>query len=294
METIINDFIKYLSNERKLSSNTLESYKRDINQFHDYLNTIKASSLIKTNKTTVITYLIHMQNTGKAISTVSRNLASIRCFFQYLLMKNIISQDPTLNLESPKSEKKLPSILTLKEIDILLSQPQDKTSKGLRDKAMLELIYATGIRVSELISLDVEDVNLDMEYIKCKGNNKERVIPIGSIALKELKTYLTEYRKDFVKPSSDNSLFLNCQGQRLTRQGFWKIIKTYTKKANIDKKITPHTLRHSFATHLIQNGADLKSVQEMLGHSDISTTQKYMQVTGNKIKEVYNKAHPRA
>ncbi|SCY98972.1 site-specific tyrosine recombinase XerD [Alkaliphilus peptidifermentans] len=294
MEEHINGFISYLGTERQLSSNTLESYKRDITQFSDYLKTVNITPIVRTNKTTVITYLLHMQNTGKAISTVSRNLASIRCFFQYLLMNKIIEQDPTLNLESPKTEKKLPNILTLKEIDILLSQPQGSTAKGIRDKAMLELLYATGIRVSEIISLNVDDANLEMGYIKCSCSSKERVIPIGSLALKVLNIYLEDYRILLEKPTSDNALFLNCHGQRLTRQGFWKIIKSYTKQANIDKKITPHTLRHSFATHLIQNGADLKSVQEMLGHSDISTTQIYMQVTRNKIKEVYNKAHPRA
>ncbi len=294
MHELIIDFNDFLTTEKKLSDNTLESYKRDIKQFVNYLMENNVKNLTTTNKTTIITYLIYLQNNGKATSTISRNIASIRCFYQFLLLNNKVDKDPTSNLESPKAEKKIPSILSLIEIDTLLSQPEVSSSKGVRDKAMLELLYATGIRVSELISLDVKDVNLEMGYIKCCTGTKERVIPIGSVAMKILKEYLEEYRKFFIKADIETSLFLNCQGKQLTRQGFWKIIKAYTKKANIDKTITPHTLRHSFATHLIQNGADLKSVQEMLGHSDISTTQIYMNLSKNKIKDVYNKAHPRA
>jgi len=294
MYELITDFSDFLTTEKKLSPITLESYKRDIKQYTTYLEENNISDLINTNKTTIITYLIYLQNKGKATSTISRNIASIRCFYQFLLINNLVHQDPTINLESPKAEKKAPSILTLKEIDMLLSQPEATTSKGVRDKAMLELLYATGIRVSELISLNIEDINVEMGYIKCSTGTKERIIPIGSVALEVLQTYIEEYRKTFIRVKEETSLFLNCHGNRLTRQGFWKIIKSYTKKANIDKSITPHTLRHSFATHLIQNGADLKSVQEMLGHSDISTTQVYMNLSKNKIKDVYKKAHPRA
>lgn len=294
MEELITNFTEYLTTEKQLSTNTLESYGRDVRQYLNYLAENNIECFSETNKTTIITYLIYLQNQGKAPSTISRNVASIRSLYQFLLTQDQIDKDPTVNLDSPKAEKKAPSILSLAEIETLLSQPEESTSKGVRDRAMLELLYATGIRVSELIMLDVEDVNLEMGYIRCSSLSKERIIPIGSVALKALKHYLEGYRRYFVKEQDEPSLFLNCQGKRLTRQGFWKIVKAYTKKAKIEKTITPHTLRHSFATHLIQNGADLKSVQEMLGHSDISTTQVYMNLTKNKIKEVYDKAHPRA
>ncbi|MCC5909918.1 MAG: site-specific tyrosine recombinase XerD [Clostridiaceae bacterium] len=294
MNQFISNYTEYLTNEKQLSSNTLESYLRDIKQYLSYLKENEITDIAETSKTTVITYIIYLQTKGRAISTISRSIASIRCYYQYLMINNTISKDPTLNLESPKSKKKLPNILTLQEIDILLSQPKESTHKGMRDKAMLELLYATGIRVSELISLNIEDVHLDLGFIKCTTHNKERVIPVGSVALRALTDYLEQGREHFLKNTEEESLFLNMQGGRLTRQGFWKIIKYYTKQCNIDKTITPHTLRHSFATHLIQNGADLKSVQEMLGHSDISTTQIYATLTENKIKDVYKKTHPRA
>ncbi len=294
MHELITDFTDYLATEKQLSTNTLESYRRDIKQFVGYLSENKINSLTATTKTTIITYLIYLQNKGKAASTISRNIASIRSFYQFLLLQDRVDKDPTINLESPRAEKKAPSILSLKEIEMLLNQPGEDSPKGSRDKAMLELLYATGIRVSELISLDLEDVNLDLSYIRCCNSSKERIIPIGSMAIRVLRNYLENYRHSFIKGKDEPSLFLNCHGKRLTRQGFWKIIKAYTKKAKLEKTITPHTLRHSFATHLIQNGADLKSVQEMLGHSDISTTQIYMNLTKNKIKEVYDKAHPRA
>lgn len=294
MEEVLNKFVNYLEQDKQLSNNTLESYRRDIFQYSNYLEDNKITAYKTTSKTTIISYIIHMQNLGKAATTISRNLASIRCFYQFLLFNKIIDKDPTLNLEGPKTEKKLPCTLTLEEIDLLLKQPKDSTPKGVRDKAMLELLYASGIRVSELIDLNIEDVSIEMGYIKCLKADKERVIPIGSIALKVLTQYLNEARGSFTINPNEKSLFLNVQGKKLTRQGFWKIIKAYTKEAKIDKQITPHTLRHSFAIHLIQNGADLKSVQEMLGHSDISTTQIYMQYSRNKLKDVYKKAHPRA
>lgn len=293
MNKIVKDFEIYLKEEKKLSNNTLESYGRDLRQFSEYLLDKNKSSFTEVNKTTIITYLLYLQKKGRATSTISRSLASIRSLYLYLLNNGEIENDPTMNLESPKSEKKLPCVLSLNEVESLINQPDDNTSMGSRDKAMLELLYATGIRVSELVRLNNDDLNLDLDFIKCSGNNKERIIPIGSMAKKAIKRYSTEYRDQLVK-DDEEALFVNYYGKRLTRQGFWKIIKRYTKQAKIDKKITPHTLRHSFATHLIQNGADLKSVQEMLGHSDISTTQIYMQLTKNKIKDVYNKSHPRA
>lgn len=294
MNIYLDDFVYYLTHEKELSKNTLESYKRDIVQFLDFLKEKHVQRIKDTNKTTIITYLLYLQKKGKATSTISRSLASIRSFYQFLLNEKHIDKNPTVNLESPKSEKKLPSILTLKEVELLLSQPTDN-DKGIRDKAMLELLYATGIRVSELVALDYSNISLDMGYIKCNGNSgKERIIPIGSMAKKAMEKYIKECRKNLIREENEQALFVNYHGKRLTRQGFWKIIKMYTQKAKINKKITPHTLRHSFATHLLQNGADLKSVQEMLGHSDISTTHVYTLLMENKIKEVYNKTHPRA
>ncbi|MBB6216652.1 integrase/recombinase XerD [Anaerosolibacter carboniphilus] len=295
MNILLDAFIDYLANVKELSQNTLDSYKRDITQYISFLDERKIEDIQYTNKTTIITYLLYLQKNGKATSTISRNLASIRSFYQFLLNEKYIDRDPTINLESPKSEKKLPSVLSLKEVEVLLTQPDEGNEKGIRDKAMLELLYATGIRVSELVSLNYSDLNLDMGYIKCKtSNTKERIIPIGSMAKKAIERFIKECRFSLVRDESEQALFVNYHGTRLTRQGFWKIIKMYTQKAKIGKKITPHTLRHSFATHLLQNGADLRSVQEMLGHSDISTTQIYTQITKNKIKEVYNKTHPRA
>jgi len=294
MKQLISSFVVYLEKEKKLSQNTLESYKRDIGQYLTYLNDAGILDISLTNKTTVITYLLNLQKNGKAVSTISRNLASIRSFYKFLLLNKLIEIDPTINLETPKIERRLPNTLTLQEVDTLLTQPLENTNKGARDKAMLELLYATGIRVTELISLNIEDINLDLGFIRCSNSSKERVIPIGSVALNSLTKYINDHRTSFIKNQNEQSLFLNYYGNRLTRQGFWKIIKSYTEQAQIGKTITPHTLRHSFATHLIQNGADLRSVQEMLGHSDISTTQIYTHLMKNRIKEVYNKTHPRA
>ncbi len=290
----IDSFINYIQNEKELSANTLESYRRDIKQFEKYTheNNITVETV---TKTIIITYLIYLQKNGKATSTISRSLASIRCFYQYMYNERYIDSDPSINLESPKVEKKLPSVLTKKEVDLLLEQPVPVDPKGARDKAMLELLYATGIRVTELISLEKTDVNLDNGFMECKStDNKVRVVPVGNIALKYVKLYIDEYRSKLDPTNSDNALFLNFHGKKMTRQGFWKIIKYYTGKANINKTITPHTLRHSFAVHLIENGADLQSIQEMLGHSDISTTQIYSKIKKNKIMEVYSNAHPRA
>ncbi len=295
MNLYLEGFMRYLVNERELSKNTLESYKRDVSQFINFLKSKRIENLEDTNKTIIITYLLHLQKKGRAASTISRNLASIRSFCKFLTYEKFIDKDPTANLESPKSEKKLPSVLTLEEVEILLAQPDRNDIKGIRDKAMLELLYATGIRVSELVELNCSDLNLDMGYVKCKNKkHKERIIPIGSMAKAALEKYIEDSRKKLIRDEKEEALFVNYHGTRLTRQGFWKIIKQYASKGKINKKITPHMLRHSFAIHLLQNGADLKSVQEMLGHADISTTQIYTMVTKNKIQEVYNKTHPRA
>jgi tyrosine recombinase XerD len=294
MDKLLDEFLYDLNSDKGLSKNTLESYGRDIRQFSEYVNNISLS-FFDVNKATIIAYLMYMQKSGRATSSISRSLAAIRSFFQFLYNRRLIEKDPTQNLESPKIQKKLPQILTVSEVELLLQQPDIRDPKGNRDRCMLEVLYATGIRVSELVALNINDVNLEMGFIKCSGKGmKDRVIPIGSIAIKSLSEYITKYRLVLIRDRDEKSLFVNFHGKRMTRQGFWKIIKYYTKMAGIDAEITPHTLRHCFAAHLIENGADLKSVQEMLGHSDISTTQIYAQITKNKIKEVYKRTHPRA
>lgn len=294
MEALIQKFMTFLERDKCLSENTLQSYRRDVEQYINYLHEINLQNISKTNKATIIAYLLQLQKKGRATSTISRNLASIRSFYQYISKNKIIDNDPTSGLESPKVEKKLPQILSTQEVELLLEQPKCVDLKGYRDKAMLELLYATGIRVSELINLDITDVSLDIGFIKCSKGQRERMIPIGSMAINALKDYLNKARKLMIADSDEKALFVNVNGGRLTRQGFWKIIKQYKNQANINKDITPHTLRHSFAAHLLENGADLRSIQEMLGHSDISSTQIYAQIAKNKIKEVYKKTHPRA
>ena len=295
MESYVNEFINYLAVERGLAQNTLESYGRDLRQFQTFLQKSQLDFLRNSNRDTILSYLNNLQVKGRAVSTISRNLAAIKSFYQYLVRERHLEKDPAVNLESPKLEKKLPKILSIAEVEELLKQPNTFQPTGLRDKAMLELLYATGIRVSELINLNISDVNLDMGYIKCYGKGaKERIVPLGSIAAKCVQEYINKGRPKLVRTYEESSLFVNHHGNRLTRQGFWKIIKKYAFEANITKDITPHTLRHSFATHLLENGADLRSVQEMLGHADISTTQIYTHVTKNHLKEVYDKTHPRA
>lgn len=292
MEKVLKDFAQELKEDKRLSDNTLESYTRDIRKFLIYLseNNLDFKSIKKTN---IIAYILYLQKAGRATSSISRSIASIRAFYKMLLKNNVITNDPTLNLESPKSEKKVPQVLSVQEIEKLLSLPNVSESKGVRDRAMLEMLYATGIRVTELINLNIDDINMEIGFIKCNGN-KERIIPMGKAAIEILKTYISDYRSKLVNSLDERALFLNFHGERMTRQGFWKIIKHYASLANINKDITPHTLRHSFAAHLIENGADLKSVQQMLGHSDISTTQVYVELIKNKISDVYKKAHPRA
>ena len=295
MDSMIDNFIKYLSRERELSDSTIESYSRDLNQFKIYLDNNKINEFTSISKSIIMTYMMHLQKIGKSLSTISRNLASIRSFYNFMLNDGIVKSNPTINLKSPKQERKLPNILSEDEINLLLDQPDLNTAKGIRDKAMLELLYAAGIRVSEIISLSMDDINLDMGYIICsKGTNNERVVPIGKFSVDMIQKYLNKYRSAYKVSIHEKSLFVNYHGKSLSRQGFWKILKSYAKKANINKKITPHIIRHSFAVHLLQNGADLKSVQEMLGHSDISTTQVYTQITNNRLNDVYKKAHPRA
>jgi len=293
MDKQISNFLNFLRNDKKLSDNTLQSYRRDIIQYKSYVeeNNINYS---KVKGEDIKTYMGHLKDLNKKASTISRHLASLRLFYQFELRNNKVECDPTEGIQSPKVEKRVPSILTSEEISLLLEQPKNIDLKGIRDKAMLEFAYATGMRVTEIISLNVEDINFETGYVTCKTGTKERNIPLGNLSLKALKDYVENSRPIMIKSESETALFVNINGRRLTRQGFWKIIKYYKDQANISKEITPHILRHSFATHLLQNGADLKAIQTMLGHSDISSTQIYMQFQDESLKNVYRKAHPRA
>lgn len=293
MEKQIKLFLDFIQNEKKLSDNTLQSYRRDILQYQEYLEKNKLN-YVKVTKEDIENYLTSMEEQNKKSTTISRNLASVRSFYQFLVRNKKVKSDPTEGIGSPKIEKKAPSILSSKEIELLLEQPKNVDLKGIRDKAMLEFAYATGMRVTEIISLNIDDVNIPESYVTCRNGSKQRNIPLGTMSLKALKEYVEKARNILIRDEKNKALFVNINGKRLTRQGFWKIIKYYKEQAHITKDITPHVLRHSFATHLLQNGADLKAIQTMLGHSDISSTQVYMQFQDESLKNVYRKAHPRA
>ena len=293
MEEQLNLFFGFLENEKKVSVNTLQSYKRDLKQFEQYLETSEEEYKEMTDEG-IKDYIKYMQEEGKKPSTISRGLASIRSFYQYEAKNKVVEKDPTEGIQSPKIEKRVPSVLTSNEVALLLDQPKNVDLKGTRDKAMLEFAYATGMRVTEIISLDIDDIDFKEGFVNCRKANKQRIIPLGKMSLKALKEYTDHAREILLKNDEEKALFVNVNGQRLTRQGFWKIIKYYKEQAHISKDITPHVLRHSFATHLLQNGADLKSIQTMLGHSDISSTQVYMQFQDDGLKDIYQKAHPRA
>ena len=297
MEEHLKDFIHFLIVERGLSRNTTTSYERDLKSYIKYLKNVEqAENLEESTRKHIIHYLGHMKEQGKSSRTIARHIASIRAFHQFLLREKAVTHDPTVHIESPQLERTLPKVLSLEEVESLLDAPRLVDHYGYRDKAMLEILYATGIRVSELIGLNVSDLHLNMGFIRCIGKgNKERVIPIGRTATASLEEYLEKGRPKFAEGRrKDEALFLNFHGSRLTRQGFWKILKRLSKEAGIEKELTPHTLRHSFATHLLENGADLRAVQEMLGHADISTTQIYTHVTKRRLKDVYSQYHPRA
>jgi integrase/recombinase XerD len=295
MKTDVTNFLQYLDETKGASDNTIQSYNRDVNHLISFVHkNYGINDLCDISGTQLNAYIKDLEDKGRASSTISRNMASLRSFFQYLLRRNIITKDPSELLVTPKVEKKAPEILSFKEIEVLLSQPSQADDKGIRDKAMLELLYASGIRVTELIELSAEDVNITMGYLRCSCAKKERVIPIGQAAQLALFKYMNSSRNHMIKVEDEKTLFVSCLGESMSRQGFWKIIKTYSKKAGIKKKITPHMLRHSFASHLVENGADLRSVQEMLGHSSISTTQVYAKMNDHKLRDVYIKAHPRA
>ena len=293
MEKQVKLFLDFLKDDKKLSDNTLQSYRRDIEQYEEYVSKNKINYL-KATEETITNYMQFLRDENKKESTISRSLASIRSFYQFLIRIKKVKKDPTQKIESPKINKRVPNILTSKEVELLLDQPKDVDLKGTRDKAMLEFAYATGMRVTEMISLNMDDVILDEGYVVCKGRNKSRNIPLGTMSLKALKEYIEDARPYLIKDENEKALFVNVNGTRLTRQGFWKIVKYYKEQAHIEKDITPHVLRHSFATHLLQNGADLKAIQTMLGHSDISSTQVYMQFQDPALKNTYKKAHPRA
>ena len=293
MEEQIKLFLNFIENDKKLSNNTLQSYRRDILQYQSYVeeNNIDYKSVEDTD---IKNYLSYLQDMDKKPSTISRHLASIRFFYQYSLRNNVVGKDPTEGIQSPKVEKRIPSVLTAEEVSLLLEQPKGEELKSIRDRAMLEFAYATGMRVTEIISLNIDDVNTTEGYVTCTTGSTKRNIPLGNISLKALINYIEKARPVIIKNDSEKALFVNINGKRLTRQGFWKIVKFYKEQAHITKEITPHVLRHSFATHLLQNGAELKAIQTMLGHSDISSTQVYMQFQDESLKNVYRKAHPRA
>ena len=292
MEQEIREFIDYLHNTKNKYQNTEFSYQRDLTKMAAYLQKKGIAAVEEVREFDLMGYMDYMEKENFASSTISRSVASMRAFFQHMFALRRIDENPADNLKSPKVEKKLPEILSIQEVDNLLKQPDLTTPKGIRDKAMLELLYATGMRVSELIHLEVSDVNLQMGYVVCQ-ENKERIIPVGNVSKEALDLYLDKGRDVFVKDDNENALFTNCSGKAMSRQGFWKMLKGYAEEAGIHRDITPHTLRHSFAVHMLQNGADIRSVQEMLGHSDISTTQVYLSMNINRMRDVYMKAHPR-
>lgn len=284
---------RYLTTEKKASENTIRSYVRDVSRFAAAMES-RGVSLEDVLGHDVEEYTRMLSRDGKSPATVTRSLASIKSFYQCLCSKGVLDQNPAKGVTPTKVERKLPQVLTGKEVELFLEQPECTDLKGYRDRAMLELLYATGIRVSELIALDVDDLNLPGGILKCRSKGKERVIPLYPAAIRALSEYLNSVRPQLIDSMDEDALFVNMNGERMSRQGFWKLIKYYQEKAGIQKEITPHTLRHSFAAHLLENGADLRSIQEMLGHADISSTQIYSKLLNQKIKDVYRKAHPRA
>ena len=294
MEQQLDNFIHYLEAVRKSSRNTILSYNRDLEKFAAFLDAQAVVDLTDVNETTMNAYILMMEQKQFATSTISRNIAALKSFFDYLERYENHQGNPAARLKAPKIEKKAPEVLTVAEVTRLLEQPAGRNNKELRDKAMLELMYATGIRVSELVSLTIDDINVQAGYIRCSERGRERIIPIGSVARISLRQYLKQARPAMISDDSSAILFPNYSGQPMSRQGFWKILKQYAAKAGIESDITPHTLRHSFAAHLLENGADLRSVQEMLGHSDISTTQIYLKMNTGRIRDIYSHTHPRA
>lgn len=294
MLDFIHAYENYLSKVKRASDNTIASYMRDIRQFTEWLERYHKINIIDVRQVNIASYLDYLKHEGKSGATISRSVASLKNFYSYVVSTGFLENTPVMDIHIDRGEKKLPAFLTSKEVELLLAQPVCVDAKGFRDKAMLEVMYATGIRVSELIDLDVEDVNLELGVIKCTNAKKARAIPLYPGALKSLAVYMNDIRSSMVSDPDETALFVNISGSRMSRQGFWKILKHYQDTAHIEKEITPHTLRHSFAVHLLENGADLGSLQALMGHSDISSTQLYTHVINHKLKSVYDKCHPKA
>ena len=294
MLDLIGAYENYLSKVKQASANTISSYMRDIRQFSEWLRANEGVEVADAQQLNISSYLAHLEQEGRSGATISRNLASLKNFYSYVVSTGFMENTPVTEIRIDRGEKKLPQILTGREIELLLAQPSNVDAKGIRDKAMLEVMYATGIRVTELIELDIDDVNLELGIIKCAGAKKSRSIPLYPAALKALTAYITDIRRSMLADPGEAALFVNVGGVRMSRQGFWKILKHYQATAHIEKEITPHTLRHSFAVHLLENGADLGSLQELMGHSDISSTQMYTHMVNQKLKSVYEKCHPKA
>ena len=294
MLDLVQAYENYLTKVKKASNNTIASYMRDIRQFSKWVHDNGIGDVMDVSQQNIAQFLAFLENEGRTAATVSRSLASLKNFYSYVVSSGFLAKTPVVDIRVNRGEKKLPQILSGREIELLLSQPACIDAKGYRDKAMLEVMYATGIRVTELIDLDVDDVNIEQGIIKCTNAKKVRVIPLYPAALKALSVYLRDIRSSMVLSPAERALFVNINGVRMSRQGFWKILKHYQASAHIEKEITPHTLRHSFAVHLLENGADLGSLQELMGHSDISSTQMYTQMINQKLKSVYEKCHPKA
>lgn len=294
MDTIFSEFEAYLFQEKKMAKNSLQAYRRDIRGFAGFLEDKHIDKPADVNNATIVSYILYLKKEGRTTATINRKMASVRAFFSFLMLRGDIKENPVSKIKTPKVEKKAPQYLSLEDVECLLSQPDD-SPKGKRDKAILEIMYATGMRVSEIIQMDVSDVNLKMGFAACGSEDgKGRIIPMGSICRNAVQEYLADCRDKFIKDAKETALFVNYNGSRLTRQGLWKIIKYYAEKAGIEKKITPQILRHSFAVHMLQNGADLKSLQELLGHEDAAATQIYLMANQNRLKDVYDRTHPRA
>ncbi len=294
MLDLVDAYENYLSKVKQASANTVSSYLRDIRQYAQWLQESEGIDVVDASQQNIRDYLTHLDEEGRSAATKSRNLASLRNFYAYVVSSGFLEQTPVTSIKIDRGEKKMPQILTGREIELLLAQPAPVDPKGIRDKAMLEVMYATGIRVTELIDLDIDDVNLEQGILKCNGAKKTRAIPLYPAAQKALTVYTRDTRTAMLADPKERALFVNVNGVRMSRQGFWKILKFYQNSAHIDKEITPHTLRHSFAVHLLENGADIGSVQELMGHSDISSTQMYTHLIDHKLRSVYEKCHPKA
>ena len=293
MLDLIGAYENYLTKVKQASANTVASYMRDIRQFAGWLQDSEGTEVVDATQLNISDYLAYLDDQGKSAATKSRALASLKNFYAYLISAGFLTETPVREVKVERGEKKLPQILTNREVELLLAQPSSADAKGIRDKAMLEVMYATGMRVSELLSLDISDVNLEMGSIRCTGGKRTRMIPLYPAALRALITYLKDVRPMLADPR-ESALFVNIGGARMSRQGFWKILKHYQTTAHIEKEIGPHTLRHSFAVHLLENGADIGSVQELMGHSDISSTQLYTQMIDQRLKQVYARCHPKS